>query len=754
MTLTSLPKPSSPLSPAQAAQELLDRRKARRSLIDFAQYTFPQYAPAEHHRLIAEKLEAIERGEIQRLMIFMPPRHGKSELATKRFPAWFLGRNPDRQVIQASYNSDLAKDFGRQVRNIFQERRFQNVFQGVELAQDSKAADRWNTSKNGAYVAAGVGTAVTGRGADILIIDDPLKDREEAESETRRETVWNWYTSTAYTRLQGMRAEILVQCMTGDTPVLMATGDEKPLKDIRPGDAIATYEKGKITTSTVRNWANQGPDRVYTIRMKSGTIVRANARHPFLVYEHGEEIWQRTEALKKGSVILKATGASGAAKNAQLTDVACQPNAKACVCRTTTNTGGKREFAHLRSTLNLAAQRISDIATESTCQITSAFLPNRAAFALSANSRLPSTTRGRTGTISSASIIATTAQRCADFFATTATLRSDTERQKPCCSLPLNTFAVTHDEVEEVIESGFEDVYDIQVDRTENFIANGLVSHNTRWHEDDLAGRLLEAEAKGGKKWDKLILPALMSDGGALWPERFPVNVLQEIKQTIGPRDWSALYQQEPAPDDGTFFLKAWFKRHEKPPERCHVYMTSDYAVTEGDGDYTEHAIWGVDGTGRIFQLDWWHGQTASDEWIEQKLHMIRKWKPICAFGEAGVIQKAIEPMLKRRMTETSTRCRMEWLPSIHDKATRARAFQSRAAMGEVSLLDDERGERVLKQLLAFPAGKHDDAVDVCSMMGLALDMAHPAIVPLATPKPQAFSDYRAGAPAGDSWRV
>jgi predicted phage terminase large subunit-like protein len=470
-----------------AAEELLKRRKARRSLIDFAQYTFPQYAPAEHHRLIAEKLEAIERGEIQRLMIFMPPRHGKSELATKRFPAWFLGRNPDRQVIQASYNSDLAKDFGRQVRNIFQERRFQNVFQGVELAQDSKAADRWNTSKNGAYVAAGVGTAVTGRGADILIIDDPLKDREEAESETRRETVWNWYTSTAYTRLQGMRAEILVQ---------------------------------------------------------------------------------------------------------------------------------------------------------------------------------------------------------------------------------------------------------------------------TRWHEDDLAGRLLEAEAKGGKKWDKLILPALMSNGGALWPERFPVNVLQEIKQTIGPRDWSALYQQEPSPDDGTFFLKAWFKRHESPPPRVHVYMTSDYAVTEGDGDYTEHGVWGIDGTGRIYQLDWWHGQTASDEWIEQKLHMIRKWQPICAFGEAGVIQKAIEPMLKRRMTETATRCRMEWLPSIHDKATRARAFQSRAAMGEVSLLDDERGERVLKQLLSFPAGKHDDAVDVCSMMGLALDMAHPAIVPLSTPKAQAFSDYRAKAPDGDSWRV
>jgi predicted phage terminase large subunit-like protein len=468
-------------------QEKRARLAATETLAAFTEYTFPQYRTAEHHRLICEKLEAVERGEIDRLMIFMPPRHGKSELASKRFPAWYLGRNPDKQVITASYNSDLAGDFGRQVRNIVREQRFRNVFPSVTLAEDSQAANRWNTSAGGSYVAAGVGTAVTGRGAHLLLIDDPVKDREEAESETRRETVYNWYSSTAYTRLMPGGAVILIQ---------------------------------------------------------------------------------------------------------------------------------------------------------------------------------------------------------------------------------------------------------------------------TRWHEDDLAGRLLEAEAKGGDKWDKLILPAILSNGQALWPEWYPIDALNRTKAAIGPRDWSALYQQQPAPDDGTFFLKAWFKRHENPPERCHVYMTSDYAVTEGDGDYTEHAIWGVDGTGRIFQLDWWHGQTASDEWIEQKLHMIRKWKPICAFGEAGVIQKAIEPMLKRRMTETATRCRMEWLPSIHDKATRARAFQSRAAMGEVSLLDDERGERVLKQLLAFPAGKHDDAVDVCSMMGLALDMAHPAIVPLATPKPQAFSDYRAKAPDGDSWRV
>jgi predicted phage terminase large subunit-like protein len=231
---------------------------------------------------------------------------------------------------------------------------------------------------------------------------------------------------------------------------------------------------------------------------------------------------------------------------------------------------------------------------------------------------------------------------------------------------------------------------------------------------------------------------------------------LNRIKAAIGPRDWSALYQQEPSPDEGTFFQREWFRRHgELITENHHVYICSDYAVTDGDGDYTEHGVFGVGSSGRIYQLDWWHGQTSSDAWIEEKLRLIRKWKPIVAFGEAGVIQKAVEPMIRRRMIETGTRCRMEWLPSIHDKATRARGFQSRAAMGEVSLLDDERGERVLNQLLKFPAGKHDDAVDVCGMIGRALDMAHPAMVPPKPKKPESMGDYvTASRDGGDSWRL
>lgn len=194
-----------------ALNELQARKNARQHLIDFTTYTMPTYRVGAHHRLLCEKLEAVERGEIKRLLITMPPRHGKSELASKRFPAWFLGRNPQKQIITTSYNASLASAFGRDVRNILKDTYFQNVFPDVELSNDSQAKDNWHTKKGGVYVSAGIGGGITGRGADLAIIDDPIKDREEANSEVVRETIWNWYTSTLYTRLMSNGAIIVIQ---------------------------------------------------------------------------------------------------------------------------------------------------------------------------------------------------------------------------------------------------------------------------------------------------------------------------------------------------------------------------------------------------------------------------------------------------------------------------------------------------------------------------------------------------------------
>jgi hypothetical protein len=160
--------------------------------------------------LIAEHLEKVERGEIDRLMIFMPPRHGKSELASVLFPAWYIGRNPGKQIIASSYSSELAQDFGYQVRNLISDQQYKGVFK-CSLRADSQAKGNWRTEQGGQYVAVGVGGPITGRGADLLLIDDPIKNREEADSTVYRDKIMRWYTSTAYTRLHKGGSVVVIQ---------------------------------------------------------------------------------------------------------------------------------------------------------------------------------------------------------------------------------------------------------------------------------------------------------------------------------------------------------------------------------------------------------------------------------------------------------------------------------------------------------------------------------------------------------------
>jgi predicted phage terminase large subunit-like protein len=445
----------------EAAKELLKRTDAAESLIGFTEYTYERYKTARHHRIVAEQLERVERREIDRLMLLLPPRHGKTELASRRYPAWNLGRNPERQIIAASATESFATDVGREVRNIVGSQDFRNIFPGVTLASDSAAAGRWHTGKGGIFAAVGVGSQILGKGADDFIIDDPFATMADAQSETQRKHVIEWYQGSVYNRLQ-------------------------------PGGAIV------------------------------------------------------------------------------------------------------------------------------------------------------------------------------------------------------------------------------------------LINH--RMHDEDLSGYLIERQNFDGDKWEIVKLPAIDEAGSALWPESYPIKALNRIKVNTLPRFWSSLFQQNPQPDEGTYFQRDWFKeRWSTKPTALSIYGTSDYAVTDEGGDYTVHRIWGVDPAGAIYLLDGWRGQTAADTWIEEKLNLIKKWKPYAWFGEAGVIQKAVEPMLKRRMLERSIFCRLEWVSSIHDKPTRARGFQARASMGMVRLPVGPVGDAVLDEYLRFPAGKHDDEVDVASLIGRVLDEAHPA---------------------------
>lgn len=179
------------------------------------------------------------------------------------------------------------------------------------------------------------------------------------------------------------------------------------------------------------------------------------------------------------------------------------------------------------------------------------------------------------------------------------------------------------------------------------------------------------------------------------------------------------------------FFKRDWFRWYGTKPKHLRIYMASDFAVTDGTGDFTEHGVFGVDADDNVYVLDWWYGQTASDEWIESLLDLMAKWKPVTWFGEAGVIRRSVEPFLAKRMRERRVYCHCEWLSSIHDKPTRARGIQARCSMGKVYFLTaGEWVERLISQLLRFPHGKFDDAVDVMSLIGRALDQIFGAPVP------------------------
>jgi predicted phage terminase large subunit-like protein len=700
-----------------------------------------------HLELIDQAYLDVAAGLEDRVLITMPPRHGKTQRASHWGPAWYLRRFPDRRVILAAHTGEYALEQGRRVRDIIRDNRDEFP---VQIRGDSSAASRWNLiGRAGGMTTAGIGGPITGRGAHLLVIDDPIKDAEEAHSSTIREKHWDWYGSTALTRLEPGGAVILILCMTGGTPVLMADGSEKPLRDIRPGDAVATYENGRISTSVVRNWANQGPDNIYEIRMKSGVSVRANARHPFLTVENGAEKWQRTDTLRPGSRILRAIGASGATSSAPQTDATSPRSARACACRTTTRLDGRPEFDLPLSIPPLGALPGSSTGTASLPRNMTVASLSRAASAPSVDSLRRLGICAPTGMGSSASITTTRPASCAACSATTATSQSGTGSLPKDSAPPLTTWSVTPDEVLEVVPVGVEDVYDIQVDRTENFIANGLVSHNTRWHEDDLAGRLLAKEAD---EWHVINLPALAEAGDplgrqpgeALWPERYDRPALLRRKKTIGSYWFSALFQQRPSPAEGGLFKKKHMRFWKAGPRRaaggdlrptydlggrivrdidCWRFMTVDLAAsTKTSADWTVAAVWAVTPAGDLILLD--RERQRLDEgdhwplvrrlyeryevdWVGVESRMFGT-KLVYGAGQAGV-------PLRELIADT-------------DKVTRAIPASVRFEQGRLWLPAEGAVSwpvsEYTDELLAFPNGRHDDQVDVTAYAALVLATA------------------------------
>lgn len=459
-----------------AKQELARRALSKDHLLPFIMRFNDKYDPGWVHKDICDKLEwfsaAVAAKESPRLMIFMPPRHGKSEIGSRSFPAWHLGRYPHHEFIGCSYGSDLANGFSRKVRDLVRDPGFGHIFDDCRVNKDSQSVEQWLTTAGGGYSAAGVGGPITGKGAHVLVIDDPVKNRADAESGTSREAVWDWYTSTAYTRLA-------------------------------PGGGVL--------------------------------------------------------------VIL------------------------------------------------------------------------------------------------------------------------------------------------------------------------------TRWHDDDLAGRLLRKQAEGeGDEWVVVEYPAqavhdelFRKAGEPLHAARYDNEALARIKRAVGPRDWQALYQQNPTPDDGDYFNKGmfqWYGPQDIPPYAdMNFYTAWDFAIGEKEqNDYSVGITVGVDKNDRAYVVDIQRGHWGTMELVDKVLEVYRVWRPAITGLERGHIEMTLRPFIDKRIREERlTSFYIEELnPGKRDKIARARSIQGRMQQGLVYFRKNcNATASMVAEMMRFPNGIHDDTVDAMAWLGQMLSL-------------------------------
>lgn len=606
-----------------AAKRMRRLLRARESLLDYTVLSMPdpkdpddptksRYNPQAVHKLLCEKLEAVERGEITRLIVNVHPRIGKSELVSKRFPTWFVGRDPYRQVITSGYSDDFVSEFGREAREIMRSPFYQQVFPGTSLMKGAQSVERLQTTQGGVMTFAGVGGSITGKGADCL------------------------------------PAGTLVETDQGPVRIEELMGNASPCK-------VLAYETDteRLVYKDLEAVANRQADGVYRITTARGRVVEATENHPFFTSE--------------GYV------------NAGSITPGCR-----LLCAVQEKDGSPRHRFRTESDEVVLVEQIRGEAT----------------------------------------------------------------------------------------------VYDIQVADTHNFFANGICVHNclilddpvkgraavssrrlrdrdwnwftqdamsrlmgamgrviicmTRWHEDDIVGRLLDPNNPHynpveAAKWNVVNLPAWCEDeaqaeadplgrevGEVMWPERITKEFL-EGQRRLDPAGFEALYMGRPAPPDGDFFKADHLRLYNDPtelPDNLRFYAASDHAVSLAEGrDKTCMGVVGVDEDDNIWILpDLVWRQMDAEAQVDSMLGLMRQHHPLLWWAEKGHISQSLGPFLRKRMQEEQTYSAIVEKTPVRDKQSRAQAIQGRMAMGKVFFpafagwWNDAK-----EQMLNFPYGTHDD---------------------------------------------
>ncbi len=571
---------------------------------------------------------------------------------------------------------------------------------------------------------------------DILVhnclIDDPVKDVAEAESPQFRNMTWNWYTSVLMTRLKPGGSVVLIMCLAGDTLVEMWDGSRRRIDEIEAGELVKSWNGRDYVGSVVSASIDNGIDATRLI-MTTGSSVRANARHPFLVIDGDGMRWVRVRDLRRGMRIVRhGTGRIGEL-SVRWKDAPGRRNAAGCAPAITKKRNGLLGAGHRLAMLLVGWRRggVGDTGLSLPSMI--GFLRSRVGFARSAS---------RTGAEGGRSIgwsrwwrtTTTRPARFVDCFATTATGSLDELEIPAFWNVPSSMSGAATEEVLSVEEWGRERVYDLTVEGTHNFIANGLLTHNTRWHEDDLGGRLLDRQRD---RWKVINLQAQCLEAGDplgrrpgefLWSDAYGTDgrsfaedladKKQELTESGSLRVWEALFQQNPRPGEGALFQTRRIGYVDAAPLGGSLVRGWDLAATADNGsgnpDWTVGVLMQRTEEGAFIVRDVERFRGGPDR-VEQMIVATAQ-----ADGSRVTVGLAQDPGAAGKawnlhITKKLQGFKVRSSPETGDKATRAAAFASQVNAGNVSLVRGGWNHAYTDELSGFPSTAKDDQVDASS---------------------------------------
>jgi predicted phage terminase large subunit-like protein len=775
-----------PAMPAAEKAQLLadlealeDKRailNAKTDFLAFCKRVYPEFKVGPHHKHMRPLLHKVATGEELRLTVSMAPRFGKSETISYLFVAWYLGQHPNHQIMMVTHTADLSATFGRKIRNMIDSEVYRQIFPDTVVSRDKSASGDWTTTKGGMYLAVGIGGSVAGRGAHLLIADDLVSEQAVLAGDPDKAfaTAWEYVQVGPLQRLMPGGRIIMIGCMTAETRVLMADETEKEIQHIQVGDTVATYDNGIINTSRITNWIKHPSDFVYKITTTSGKIVRANKRHPFLVDRNGVRSWVRVRDLKVGDCLVvvvqpqaacdpskprgcascatdenceqmgdsgsaaQGIGVSGAVSNAQRKVVANPSLQKGCAKVATARKCGEKESTvsqmrkSVKATLNIGMVFLR--------KLTTLCAKAKRAVVQSVGNYQQERIQEQGKRQNSTSITVTTRTKLEGSCVTTATLLSGEVKHQKCLKPLQDTCDTIPDAIVEIVEDGYEPVFDMEVERTENFIANGVVSHNTRWGKKDPIGRaLMWAENNPDSlPWNEVRFPAIMPSGKSLWPEQWPVEQLMAKKAGMAPQFWAAQYMQEPTSEEGALIKREWWRRWAgaKPP-KCDIILQSwDTAHGKNDSsDPSAVTTWGVwfneeENQDQIMLLDCWYGRKEFPELKKFAFEYYREWEPDMVVIE----KKAAGAPLIQEMRATGLPIH-EFTPSRgNDKRVRVNAVADMFSSGMVWAPETRWAQEVIDQVAEFPNGEFDDIVDTVSQALLRIRQG--GLIRLASDEP------------------